>query len=160
MLRVIVYYFPHWNWLCDRIQIPESCKAAPASLYIPNQPESTFKILVPLLFPKAAADSSSSSSCCGIWSDSPLLAGSLPVVQERDHRACIPASFDSITDNSGRPDGMSGERLETGKAEMPSPARRDSATPAGTGQKQEWERHAYEIYTFLGFHQWDKQAQK
>lgn len=49
------YYCPNWNWLCDRFQTPESCKATATSLYIPSKPGNTFKILVHLVFPKAAA---------------------------------------------------------------------------------------------------------
>lgn len=55
MLRVISHYYLNWDWLCGRFQIPESCETTTTNLYIPSKPESTFKILVHLVFPKAAA---------------------------------------------------------------------------------------------------------
>lgn len=55
ILRVISHYYPNWNWLCSRFQIPKSCKTTATNLYVPSKPESTFKILVHLVFPKSAA---------------------------------------------------------------------------------------------------------
>lgn len=55
LVSELSYYYLNWNWLCDRFQIPESCKTTATSLYIPSKPDSTFKILVHLVFPQAAA---------------------------------------------------------------------------------------------------------
>lgn len=52
-------------------------------------------------------------------------------------------AFDvQLTEVSGRPDGVSGKRLETCKAGMPSPAHRDSTIPLGLGRpKNERKMH-------------------
>ncbi|XP_077608855.1 E3 ubiquitin-protein ligase RNF217 [Crocuta crocuta] len=67
----------------------------------------------------------------------PLLAASITVIQERDHRAYILSVLDTqLTGFSGRPDGMSGKRLETSKTGMSS-AHGAPTIPIGTGQTHE-----------------------
>lgn len=85
-----------------------------------------------LVFPQAAAAAAQVAVESEVTAPP---AGSVAVIQERDHRAWILWAFDAqLTDVSGRPDGMSGERLETCKAGMPPPAHRHSAIPVETGQ--------------------------
>lgn len=109
------YYYPNWNWLCDRFQIAESCKAIATRLCIPSKSESTFKILMHLVFPQATA--AVAQVCWRVWSDNPLLAGSITVIQKRDRKAYIISAFDvHLLDVSRRPDDLSGMRLETCKA--------------------------------------------
>lgn len=152
----VSYYSPNWNWLCDRFQIPGSCKATATSLCIPGKAESTFKILVHLVFPKAAAAAAPLAVGSGVTA--PVARVTVP--QERDHRANLLSVLAmQPTDVNGRPDSVSGRRSEASEAGMPS-SHGESPVPRETRQPQEGEKNPSESPPLLVLISEDKQTLK
>lgn len=111
VLGRLLQYGPNWNWLCDRREILESCRATAASLYIPRRPENTVERKVSaLVFPKAAAVAAQVTVECEVTA--PLLAGTVIVIRETDHRASIISALDRRSHMSAE-DQKAARRLET-----------------------------------------------
>lgn len=92
LVRGLFYYCRNRNWLRDRYEILESCRATAASLCIPCRPESTAERKVsPLIFPTAAAAAAPVAVECEVTG--PLLAGTAIVLWETDHRASITSAL-------------------------------------------------------------------
>lgn len=105
VLGWLLQYGPNWNWLCDRREILESCRATAASLYIPRRPENTVERKVSaLVFPKAAAVAAQVTVECEVTG--PLLAGTVIVTRENRSQSlyhfCLGPPFAHV---SRRPEG-------------------------------------------------------
>lgn len=88
----LFYYCRNWNWLRVRYEILESCRATAASLCIPCRTESTEERKVnALIFPTAAATAAPVAVECEVTG--PLLAGTVIVLWETDHRSSITSAM-------------------------------------------------------------------